>query len=280
MNGKNSMVVVALVAMFVMSFGFVSTASAAGTVDDLLAQIAALQQQLQNLQNGDGSPTTPPTPVLPLFQSHGNVAFKGGTGNGWWSLDQYEDRASASIGAYSTERIIEMNKSLVVDKYDPSRFMFNLSIRTLSEATPTGRLNFSSYSSCGQSNLSARVYDQLQDVWIGWDEENQQPVYRQEMWANLTAGMNLEGQVLAFNDSVGRWTSEWYNGEGNLYFSQSGDEFRVDGYGKFTGDNPAAVGAMMVEQGFATYGTVPEPATMAFLAIGAMGIIARRRNRQ
>jgi len=138
LNGKSLIVMLALVAL--MFGGFVSSASAAVTIDDLLAQIAALQAQLAALQGSGGGTPHPIIPNTPIFESHGNATFEDNNGAGWWNLTQYDGRAQVNIGAYSTERIVSMQKSMTVDKYDPSMFSFSVSMRTLDTKVPTGAL--------------------------------------------------------------------------------------------------------------------------------------------
>lgn len=218
-----------------------------------------------------------PIGEIPIFESHGNVNFEGGTGAGWWNFNQYEERAVVNIGAYSTEKVISVQKSMVVDRNDPSWFSFSVSMRMLDNTAPTGLLDFSSYSSNGENYLSMQVADHLQDVWDGWDEANQLPIYRQEMWANFHADLYADVMLRSVNDSFGHWSSEWYDDQNNLYYRQSGDEFQVYGYGRLLGENPSAIGQGLVEGGFASYGTVPEPCTIALLSTGGLLLLRKKR---
>lgn len=111
---------------------------------------------------------------------------------------------------------------------------------------------------------------------MGWDQLGV-PVYRQEMWANFHADLFADAVISSVNDSFGRWTAEWINEKGEVYFAQSGGEFYVSGWGRFAGENPLTIGRSMVAGGFATYGAVPEPATASLALAGAVMLLRRRR---
>jgi len=220
--------------------------------------------------------STPAIPVMPIFESYGNVSFDDGTGAGWWNFSQYDGRAQVGVGAYSAERIVRADKNMVVDKDNPSLFSFYISMQTLDNAAPTGKLNFSSYSSKDDNSISLYVHDGLQDVFVGWDYEKWEPIYEQQMRANFNANIYVSGWIDSVNDSLGQWTSSWYDGDGNLYFQQTGEQFTVYGNGRFADIN---VGLSMVASGMAEFGAIPEPATFALLGLGGLMTIYRRGRR-
>lgn len=255
--------------LFVAMFGtFVSTASAAVTIDELMVQIVALQDQLQMIQGGGGGTSTSSTSPSWLSQYFDFGDVRGGYStniDGNVNMNAYLSASSGVITSCNTS----VYKQGWMDVEGRTYFQVNVNFSGNYDSLPTDTngLNQSNQASHRGVTINENSGLYSYQEWQSGDID----VPTGPFWSNGNGNVALSPFTVTnvdgnFRDNT--WIDTWNNITHNDF------SYNVN----WSGYTEDAVAAGMF--GTIAPTTIPEPATMSLLAIGAIGLIARRHKKQ
>lgn len=244
-----------------------SASASAAPIDDLLAQIAALQAQLQGLQ---GTPTT--------VQS-GNMSqqFDLGDIHGGYSTNMYENNVSLNANIGGQHKIDNVGVSFSPQywyNYEPDGTYMRTQHGYAISMNLSGRilpLNISDLGSQSNSNsFNARGVNITENTNLDvyqWANNGSNPL---EAGAQCYVGIS-NFAITSANGNYNEWTYTLDTDDPIKPSPVTAFSYNVIWYGDFLpGMGPSGFTPNMSS-------SVPEPATMSLLALGTMGIIARRK---
>ncbi len=253
----------ALVALF--GFGFASSASADVTIDDLLAQIAQLQAQLLALNGGEPVPPTPSTDVS--SGSLGNYLSLPGFDFSYNTYDRGEETFFYA-NMSNVDRIAGASVSFGINKLDPTTGWVSANFSGIVGKPANAMehqyqsMDVDRHGASYQSNVNLGSHQDILKWVPGENEEDPwTPIYGDWM-SDAGISVTLTDITPTFANS---YYDEWKDDFGKIHFYANVNwNFVSDG----------------VSPAFSTSMSVPEPATMVFLGLGAMSVIVRRRRRR
>lgn len=211
--------------------------------------------------------------MAPDFEMSGYIGM-GTNGSGNYNCQEWSDHTQLNVWIQSKCKITGIwNGGIQVDSENPENFWFSMNVNYDLGAKPTGKPGKSAYYGNENISTSLQTQDQWTSVWNGWDKDGN-PIYTYEPQSSVNFNLYGQAAISSISTYFSKWWDSYYlRNVGCL--SLNGNGIFVDN-GTMTGDE---IGKGLVEQGFATYITtsVPEPATLGFLVIGALGFIRRRR---